>query len=363
MSDRVMIRQQRAGFTLVEFLVVILIIGVLVALLLPNVRMARGAARRVQCGNNLKQLGLALQNYHDNHGYFPMAMGGTGATDSPLQGNQNRLSGLVALLPFMEQNGLWDSVSKPKTIDSFKYPPMGPAPWVEAYKPWQERIHVLQCPAALGERVPATTNYTFCIGDVAQQIHQPEALRGLFACGLTSRLDDIQDGASNTIAMGEIGTPHDRDVIGQFAINQGAELLRNPNLAQKLVTSNQRQYAANVPLGNPGRGGRWADGAAGFSLFNTILPPTSPSAAVGGSEAVDGLYSAGSGHPGGSQFLLADGSVRFIDSSIDTGKPDQPTLTAEQLNKERLQGAPLPSPHGVWGSLGTIAGGEAAREY
>jgi prepilin-type processing-associated H-X9-DG protein len=317
----------------------------------------------MQCGNNLKQLGLALQNYHESHGHFPAAMGGTGVTELPLQGNQNRLSGLVALLPFMEQNGLWDSVSKPKTIDGVEFPPMGPAPWVEAYKPWQERIHVLQCAAALGGTSPATTNYTFCIGDVAQQIHQPEALRGLFACGLTSRLDDIQDGASNTIAMGEIGTPHGRDVMGQFAINQGPELLRDPSLTQKLLASNQRQYAANVPLGNPGRGGRWADGAAGFSLFNTILPPNSPSAAVNGSEAVDGLYSAGSGHSGGSQFLLADGSVRFIASSIDIGKPDQPTLTHEQLTRENLDAPPLPSPHGVWGALGTIAGGEAPREY
>jgi prepilin-type N-terminal cleavage/methylation domain-containing protein len=343
------------GFTLIEMLVVIGVIVVLVGLLLPTIRMPRDAARRMSCSNNLKQISLALHNYHDAHGHFPSAMGGTGLGSTPVQGNANRLSGLVALLPFLEQGPLWEQISTPMEFNGVQYPAMGPVPWATAYPPWQTELSAFRCPSAITkENVGGLTNYAFCIGDMAREIHKPTVLRGAFACRLTSRFEDITDGTSNTIMIGEIGTPSKRSVIGQFAIWQPTSLLDNPSLC---ADRNDRRHSGNynktVKLDADGRGARWADGAAGFSLFNTVLPPNSPSCAIEGSQAVDGIYSAGSLHPGGVQVGLVDGSVRFIAETIDAGEANQPTVTPEQLAD-----SPVASPFGVWGALGTAAGGD-----
>ncbi|MCI0361879.1 MAG: DUF1559 domain-containing protein [Planctomycetaceae bacterium] len=344
----------RSGFTLLELLFVIGLICILIALLLPAVRYSREGARRSQCTNNLKQLGIALHNYHDVYGHFPSAMGGTGVA-----GNANRLSGLVAMLPYLEQVSLWEQISRPAKIGGTEYPAMGPAPWVWAYDPWKQQLPLLRCPsAASGPPTDCgTTNYTFCIGDMAQQIHEPTVLRGAFACGLVTCLTDITDGASHTIAMGEIGIPSGRLVVGQFATHQSNDLLKNPSLCRgTLSQSRANQYADSVQLGTPGRGGRWADGAAGYNLINTILPSNSPSCAVAGSEAVDGIYSAGSFHPGGVQVVMADCAVRFVAESIDAGNPHELTPRPEQI-----QAGPLASPYGVWGAMGTAAGQDAAE--
>ncbi len=346
------------GFTLVELLVVIGIIGLLVALLLPAVRSSREAARRMQCGNNLKQIGFALHNYHDVHQHFPAAMGGTGKGETLLQGNANRLSGLVALLPYLEQQRLWEQISSPAEIDGVAYPPMGPAPWVTSYTPWSTELPSLRCPSSEGKKTDfGLTNYTFCIGDVVSEIHDAKQLRGAFACGMTSCFKDFTDGTSNTIAMGEIGTPSGLSVIGQFATRQRSSILSNPSLCLGVLNKpRETNYPKALPLGEPGRGGRWPDGAAGFSLFNTVLPPNSPSCAVGGTHAVDGIYSAGSWHPGGAQVVLVDASVSFISETIDAGDASRPPVTAEQLAE-----GPIPSPYGVWGAIGTAAGGEAGE--
>lgn len=348
----------RPGFTLVELLVVIGVIGVLLALLLPAVRTSGEAGRRMSCSNNLKQLGLALHNYHETHGHLPSAMGGSGHGATPVQGNANRLSGLVALLPFIEQEGLWRQISLPLELDGVMYPAMGPAPWIAKYPAWQQDIPALRCPSAKSNHKSfGQTNYAFCVGDVSQEIHQPASLRGAFACCMTSRFEDVTDGLSNTIAIGEIGTASGLSVIGQFAINQATDILTNPSLCQRVRDTSRRQdYGKAVPLGESGRGGRWADGAAGFGLINTVLPPNSPSCAIGGTQAVDGLYSAGSFHPGGSQVLMADGSVEFISESIDAGDPSHSPVSSQELT-----GGPIASPYGVWGSLGTSAGGEELK--
>ena len=346
------------GFTWIELAVVIAIIGILLALLLPSVRTSRGAARRVQCKNNLKQLGLALHNYHHTHGYLPAAMGGTGLGSTPDQGNANRLSGVVVLLPFLDQPQLWRQISTPTEFNGIDYPAMGPAPWVSAYPPWRETLYELQCPSANAE--PSTfgsTNYAFCIGDTARRIHDPQHQRGVFACGRNTRFQDIVDGTSNTIAMAEIGTRSNLAVWGQFAIDQPLAILGNPGLCrQTLESPDGRYYANDTELSADGRGGRWADGAAGYSLVNTILPPNSPSCAVGEGEAVDGIYSAGSAHEGGVQVLKADGSVRFISNEIDAGDPNHPAPSPEQFGD-----GPLASPYGVWGALGTVAGEDIAE--
>src|SRR5438874_1669093 len=96
-----------SGFTLVELLVVIAIIGVLVALLLPAVQAAREAARRTQCSNNLKQLGLAMHNYHDVAGRLPCNINRVGGATN----DRNQASQLVNLLPYIEQKSLYDQIN------------------------------------------------------------------------------------------------------------------------------------------------------------------------------------------------------------------------------------------------------------
>lgn len=341
-------RHVRSGFTLVELVVVILILFVLVALLLPATRGSREAARRMQCSNNLKQLGLALHNYHETHRQLPAAMGGTGGGPTPVDGNADRLSGLVALLPYLEQQAMWDQISSPTEIEGVAYPAMGPAPWVSEYTPWSTEIAVLRCPSKEGDKTGfGRTNYTFSIGDMARGIHKPQHPRGAFACRMNTRLDDISDGQSRTIVMGEIGVPSRMSVVGQFAVRTSASILDDPAKCAKTLGSTLA-YATGVQVGSPGRGGCWADGAAGFSLFNTILPPNSASCAVDGSAAVDGIYSAGSFHNGGAQVLMADGAVTFINQKIDCGDSHHPTLPAEAP-------ASTPSSFGIWGALGTAA--------
>jgi prepilin-type N-terminal cleavage/methylation domain-containing protein len=344
------------GFTLIELLVVIGIIGILIAMLLPNVRTAREAARRMQCSNNAKNLGLAVHNYHEGHGCFPPAMGGTGGDDE-MSGNRNRLGGLVALLPYLEQGTLWTTISSPGKIEGQTYPAMGPAPWVNKYAPWSTELPFLHCPSAPKDKTRAgQTNYTFCVGDVAQQIHEPETLRGMFACGMTSSFKDIADGTTQTIMLCEIGAKHERRIVGQFAVQQPAGLLQDPSLCLSTLDSDKTSYAKSVPVNQHGRGARWADGAAGYSLVNTILPPNSPSCAVGGTEAVDGIYSAGSEHGGGAIVAKGDGSVTFINEDVDAGDPHQPPPTPAQIAK-----GPFPSPYGVWGAMGTAAGEEPTK--
>lgn len=349
MSDKSHMR----AFTLVELLVVIVIIALLVGLLLPNVRFSREAARRMSCSNNIKQIGLALHNYHSSYKHLPSAMGGTH------RGNANRLSGLVAILPFMEQQAVWEEIRTATEIDGVMYPAMGPAPWISHYTPWKTQIPTLQCPSSPSESIEfGLTSFTFCVGDTAREIHQPLQLRGVFACRLTSRFKDITDGLANTIAMGEIGTPVDSMLKSTFATDQPTNILDGPELCLNVRDPERPAfYADGVSVDEHGRGGRWADGAAGYSLISTILPPNSPNCAVGGTDVVDGIYSAGSFHQGGSHVLMADGAVIFMTESVEAGDPSHPTLKSQELAD-----GPLPSRYGLWGALGTANGEEEIEE-
>src|SRR5262245_26748971 len=110
--------QARRGFTLIELLVVIAIIAVLIALLLPAVQSAREAARRAQCINNLKQIGIALHNYHDQNGSFPLGGVNIGPSSAGWSGQSNSLSWRALILPQMEQSNIYNAMNLSVTMSS-----------------------------------------------------------------------------------------------------------------------------------------------------------------------------------------------------------------------------------------------------
>jgi prepilin-type N-terminal cleavage/methylation domain-containing protein/prepilin-type processing-associated H-X9-DG protein len=341
---------QQKGFTLVELLVVIAIIGILVGLLLPAVQAAREAARRMSCGNNMKQIGLALHNYESAYKAFPGGTSGTGCRSSsecPSIGTaRSRLSVHVAILPFIEQNNLWDQFSANPS-----------APWSRlAY--WSVQIPTFVCPSDVQFRPHediAITNYFFCGGDAASLMcSQNDEVnpfrdcnnpRGIFGRYSFTRMGEITDGTSNTIFASEDVTPTGPRTRGRAA-NVGGGITDTPAFCRSLMVNGV--YVPDVPLnGDTGsRGGRWNDGAAMFTRFNTMLPPNGPSCLENSSHWSGGMFSAGSRHSGGVNSVFSDGSVRFISDAIDAGN---------QGLVERTGGF---SPYGVWGALGSRAAGE-----
>ncbi len=345
----------RLGFTILELLVVIAIIGVILGLLLPATRGTREAARRMQCSNNLKQLGLAIANYEATFQRLPNAMGGTGGSN-PILGNMNRLSGFVSMLPYLDKQSLFDQIKSEQTINHQQYPPMGPAPWISDYPHWlaNSGLVALKCPSQQNSDVKSATSYAFCIGDLARNIHQQPKPRGAFAPGSYRPQSAITDGISQTIAFAEIGNLHKRSLIGNVAIEQSVEILENPKACRTRLGKGLDYTSLNAKLAKLGRGGNWVDGSAAHSLFNSILPPGDPSAALGDGDATDGFYSAGSFHTGGISVCFVDGSVHFIANSVDVGSYDRPV---PPVNVEST----LPSPYGVWGALGTASEGDNAK--
>ena len=375
-------RLRRSGFTLIELLVVIAIIAVLIALLLPAVQQAREAARRTQCKNNLKQLGLALHNYHDVYTIFPYSSGGTkvGNTNST-DGNWDRLSGLVTLLPYIEQANLWNQIAAGGMINGTgPWQPMGPSPWIAGYPPTQTQINVFRCPSETGQGGSGVndgfdfskmgrTNYGFCLGDTGQNVNQWDAgrqCRGMAFYHSSLGLRDCTDGSSNTILMGEIGVSigdgNRNDIIGQVAdgVFQGDKgvpwAVTKPSACLAQVSGNAYIATANV---HSLRGNRWDDGCPSSSGFQTILPPNSPSCDESGWDAGSGVYSAGSRHTGGAHVLMGDGAVRFISQNIDAGNSNSPDVYSAGTTS--VNG--VASPYGVWGALGTRSAGETVGQF
>jgi prepilin-type N-terminal cleavage/methylation domain-containing protein/prepilin-type processing-associated H-X9-DG protein len=371
MSAHVRRRSVRLGFTLIELLVVIAIIAVLVALLLPAVQQAREAARRSQCKNQLKQLGVALHNYHDTYKIFPSASGGTTGNS----GNGDRLSGMVMLLPYIDQSPLWNSISGglPQTGSIFgtlqtAYPKMGPVPWnwdSPVYPPWTVQVPLLRCPSDTyggSQNYPyGKTNYGFNYGDsytsntaAPFEWWTPEP-RGLFYFHSKLGVADCNDGTSNTIAMGEMALAQDAtSIFGNIAQNGGG----GPPSACMALMGPGKKYVASA---NPTdlRGTDWADGGLQFSGITTILPPNSPSCMATGNNWDPAIVSATSRHTGGAHVLMADGAVRFVSDNISTGN-----LTLPDLATGKGVGAVGgPSPYGVWGALGSRNGGEPIGDF
>lgn len=337
-----------SGFTLVELLVVIAIIGILIALLLPAVQAAREAARRSQCTNNLKQLGLALQNYHDTYQVF------VPRKQESHVGYSNRHSGFIALLPSMEQSPMYDQI---KAGDA-TYGPFGPTAWT-GWAPWDEAPTLLQCPSATSTgNWTFAVNYAFSVGDTVTNNRDATTVRGMFPRQNGVRMAEVTDGTSNTIAMSEhlitnfaLGSETGNIDVRQGTATGFSGLATNP---QQCLTASDGRYYIN-PASVKGRvGWRWTDGQIEKIGFTTVLPPNAPSCIDGTDGNGDGqntIMPPNSNHPGGVNTLRVDGSVSFVSETVDTGDLSLPEMTGGY------------SPYGVWGALGSKDGGEALPSF
>ena len=337
------------GFTLIELLVVIAVIAILMALLLPAVQQAREAARRTQCRNNLKQIGLALHNYHDVYDGLPPGNGGTGhfQLSNPDQ-NKGHLSGIAMILPYLDQANLWNRIASA--------PGQGGHPGRTTFPHPANDIPALLCPTS---PVPArittatddwgpTRSYLFSLGDETRDYFdtgstpaKPNRLRGAFTYQITYQFTDFKDGTSNTILMAE----RDHGIAGGARGIRGRMVWPtfgvDTNPATCLALASDGKYNSTVPAASIKRMSfSWAGGWSNINWVTTILPPNSPSCGMT-SPAWFGVMSPSSLHTGGVQVLMGDGAVRFISDNIDTGDVTQPPVTTGK------------SPYGVWLSFGT----------
>ena len=337
----------RRGFTLIELLVVIAIIAVLIALLLPAVLAAREAARRAQCVNNLKQFGLAMHNYHSSNDVFPM---GASQCYYNYGGGQpcttwNNWSAHAMMLNFLEQSALYNAIN-------FQVEGRGSdAASAMNSTAYNAKIAVFICPSdPNGGRVNDNCYYgsvgptTNAGSDVPPRNASPACTSpssysaptsGVFAFRLAYGLRDITDGSSNTIAFSEGQAGAESQTVRPGNMIMGAGLsgkayFLNATPFQPLVLADL-QICSNKYVGtnagniSVGHGHDWGIGGMGATLFNTIVPPNSPQYAWsacrtdcgGGCDGASMDHSnAGSYHSGGANALMADGSVKFLKSSI-----------------------------------------------
>jgi prepilin-type N-terminal cleavage/methylation domain-containing protein/prepilin-type processing-associated H-X9-DG protein len=309
----------RRGFTLIELLVVIAIIAVLIALLLPAVQAAREAARRVQCTNNLKQIGLALHGYVESKGVLPFGQG-------PEPTNTwNGWSSLAMLLPYVEQGGLYNSLN-------FDIPD-GSAPGVASNTTGQaSRIAGFLCPSDVDRLtgVEGHNNYTGCTGSKPNMNDGVTlgVFGGMYGPGpyvpTTVGLADITDGTSQTAAYSErvkgIGLYNDGQAPDP--LTPPGSVLRIDGLpadadgTYRICFANDPHAAGATLSGLYSAGSFWHVGTPYGARYNHVMPPNTWSCAGDHTDQA-GAHTASSRHPGIVNVLLADGSVRAIKGGVN----------------------------------------------
>jgi prepilin-type N-terminal cleavage/methylation domain-containing protein/prepilin-type processing-associated H-X9-DG protein len=336
----------RRGFTLIELLVVIAIIAVLISLLLPAVQSAREAARRAQCVNNLKQIGLAMHNYHTASGTFPIGVSASNNTWNSSNGcsalvTWNGWSVHAMLLPYLEQNVMFNAIN-------FMFDPLVCNSQNFQNTVFSSGLSAFLCPSdsnsGRNKGDHYLNNYYASIGTTIGNVQgYPSASTGIFCYSTPYGLQDILDGSSNTVAWSEalVGSTAKVNYKGNgvfgpcYAWNPDA----STNPTQTMATLNQcnTEWNNNVLVSKDisnNKGQYWGWGAEAMSLFNTIVPPSSTNYPWGDCRSGcagccgDGLCgaadhseisNANSNHPGGCNVLFGDGSVKFVKSSLAIG--------------------------------------------
>jgi prepilin-type N-terminal cleavage/methylation domain-containing protein/prepilin-type processing-associated H-X9-DG protein len=367
-------RSSRRGFTLIELLVVIAIIAVLIALLLPAVQMAREAARRTQCRNNLKQIGLGLHNYHDTYGFFPngnMSWRWNSSTgyNSTLNGN---FSPQLSILPYMEYGSLFNSINFISNPWPNAGAPGGSGGSIVNVTSISYRVEAFLCPSdsvpvvnwtggvanVVGPCMYPGNNYRWSNGKVGSQFgvnfgNGNEVIL-LGSDGIFTRANrilgvrDVRDGTAFTAAFSErvIGAafsgnqrPTKKNSWYAYATDPNAGLVEQRMKALRDSCLNLTDASLVNPYSNSG--GLWAPAAARYTGYNHHMTPNEKSCfnATRGTAgntlnrgSMRGMTAPTSFHPGGVNVLMADGTVRFVSDSVDLR---------------------------IWWAIGTIAGQEA----
>jgi len=341
---------RRRAFTLIELLVVIAIIAVLIALLLPAVQQAREAARRSQCKNSLKQLGLAMHNYHDTHSAFPR---GNFEMTSVSNGYGNysyvAFSAQAMLLPYLDQAPLYNQFNFMISLNS------SPNSTLK-----QTVIPTFLCPSDIRGRIPNGGGYNTGPGNSYVVCGGPSAFWfgklpadpsdatssaslaatnqyqvGMFNFRKTVRMGDIIDGTSNVIAASEqiMGSGVNSTTSQTLDVGDIIRGVGTAGAASSFPTQStlnawgaaalaKKQSGTLSPAARGDTGSNWAYGNVGLTVFNTLTSPNSQypncvSCSSCGTNDGVGLFPARSRHTGGVNVLMADGSVRFIGNSIN----------------------------------------------
>ena len=325
-----MIARPRRAFTLIELLVVIAIIGVLIALLLPAVQTAREAARRAQCQSNLRQLGLAIHNYHDAHQVFPPGR----MCNFNVPGEGRCYSAYAHLLPYFDQTHVYDMINFAFSPEQGATTPGVP----ENTTVLNLCIATLLCPSDwLGDKLQGDSgvhSYPLCTGTTYPlSPRNPWGLKvtGVFFENSSVRARDIADGLSRTVCISEniIATPGSSIWDGVTPENGFVLTLGNTNAPPNgpgLTDYDAQCTSPGLALQRT-RGSRWLYGAPGHSMYNHHRPPNDTRMDCRGglphSSRSDPYWkelslsvAAHSKHPGGVNVLHCDGSVAFVDSAI-----------------------------------------------